>query len=549
MSKLPPMAYADGIRKYKSVTFGGYDHRLGAENGTLWDMENMTSDYYPLLGSRRPRYACGTVTKPNGFYCHDGLYWVDGNTLYRDGTSCGALAAYETDVRRTFASLGIYIVILPDKMIYDTMSDTLADIDCTLALTGATIRSGTYVEEPAVGNTIDSATVDFSDYFKVGDAVRVTGSTGGLYDLDKPIIIREIGQNSETQHYELRFWENTFFDDPEQTPVTGQSLTIERSMPQLDFICENENRLWGCAGDMIYASKWADPYNWDVSDGLASDSYQLQVGSAGDFTGCCSYLGYPCFFKEEHIYKVYGDRPGNYQVMGSASLGVAAGSHQSFGIAGEILFYLARTGIVAYSGGIPQSISAVFGTERYRDAVGGSDGIKYYVSMQDTSDEWHLFVYDTASGLWHREDGLQAVGFGWNGELYFLDADGTLWLNGNAREQPTGSTVEEPLLSMAEFGDFTELESSRSGAQPNKKGTAKLQVRIELEADSEVTISIKFDSTGEWETVTTLGTHVKRSYYLPIIPRRSDHFRIKFTGTGQWRLYSLVREHYIGSEL
>ena len=42
---------------------------------------------------------------------------------------------------------------------------------------------------------------------------------------------------------------------------------------------------------------------------------------------------------------------------------------------------------------------------------------------------------------------------------------------------------------------------------------------------------------------------MKRSFYLPIIPRRSDHFRIRFSGTGGWRLYSLVRESYSGSEL
>jgi len=41
----------------------------------------------------------------------------------------------------------------------------------------------------------------------------------------------------------------------------------------------------------------------------------------------------------------------------------------------------------------------------------------------------------------------------------------------------------------------------------------------------------------------------KRSFYLPIIPRRSDHFRIKIKGTGGWRLYSLVRENYSGSEV
>ena len=60
---------------------------------------------------------------------------------------------------------------------------------------------------------------------------------------------------------------------------------------------------------------------------------------------------------------------------------------------------------------------------------------------------------------------------------------------------------------------------------------------------------MRFDSDGEWKDVSTLSATVKRSFYLPIIPRRSDHFQIKITGTGQWKLYSLVRESYSGSEL
>ena len=41
----------------------------------------------------------------------------------------------------------------------------------------------------------------------------------------------------------------------------------------------------------------------------------------------------------------------------------------------------------------------------------------------------------------------------------------------------------------------------------------------------------------------------KRSYYLPIIPRRGDHYRMKIVGKGGCRIYSLVREYYSGSEL
>lgn len=524
---LPSMAYSDGIRKYKQTEFKGYNHQLSAQDGELWDMENLTSDYYPLLAPRRQRYIVAQLTAPNGFYAHDGLFWVDGTGFYADGELKGTV----TNDRKRFASLGAYIVILPDKKYYNRLTDEFGSIEAAWSGSGK-IQNGTYVEEAAEANTIYAQGAAWSGRFSVGDAVEISGCTAHPEN-NKTAIIREIDGDN------LRFYENTF------TISDGgdsETLQLSRTVPELDYICENENRLWGCKGDTIYASKLGDIFNWNVFDGVATDSFAVDVGSAGDFTGCCAYLGYPVFFKEEHIYKVYGDKPSNYQVMGSASLGVETGSDRSIAIAGEMLFYLSRVGIVCYTGGIPQSVAANFGTQRFKDAIGGSDGTKYYVSMRDTEDEWHLFVYDTRRNLWHREDGLQAVGFGWNEELYFLDADGILWLSGNARTLPESAEIEPFVQSVAEFGDFVEKD-------PNHKGTAKLQVRIELDEDASVTIEMQFDSDGIWREVKTLTTAVKRSFYLPIIPRRSDHFRIRFRGIGEWRLYSLVRESYSGSEL
>lgn len=96
--------------------------------------------------------------------------------------------------------------------------------------------------------------------------------------------------------------------------------------------------------------------------------------------------------------------------------------------------------------------------------------------------------------------------------------------------------------SVCEFADFTE-------GNPNRKGTAKYQLRGEIEAGASLTVAVQFDSDGVWREVKTLSSTVKKSWYLPIIPRRSDHFRLRFTGTGMWRVYSLTREHYSGSEM
>lgn len=572
--KLPDMKYTDQIQRVTQTKFGGYNHQKGAGDGELYDMKNLTSLYYPLLASRPVRYLLTTLTKPNGLYGRDKLCWVDGTTYYYDGVSRGAVA----DSAKTFVAIGYYILIFPDKKYFNTRAlGTYADLaalgtgvpapglnDCyavgaaapyalyywdgsawtylmaefgSLESTytgGATFQDGYLYGEAAEKNTIYNASVTWSNYFKAGDAVTISGCTS-YPDNNKTPVIREIDDTAHT----MSFYEN-IFDNGSETNVT-----ISRWVPNMDFLCENENRLWGCKGDTIYASKLGDPFNWNVFDGLSTDSYSVDVGSAGDFSGCVSHLGYPVFFKQGNIYKVYGSIPSNYQVMGSATLGCQEDSGASFAVAGEILFYLSRAGIMAYSGGIPSSVAEVFGTERYKNAVAGSDGLKYYVSMEDSAEAWHLFVYDTVRGLWHREDNVQALYMAYahdDNNLYLLDSAGKIWAIGNVADPPESATVETSIEWFAEFGDFTEGDA-------NKKGVSKFQIRAELDTAATLTVQIKFDGAATWTTIKSLTAASKKSYNISVIPQRADHYRLRLSGTGGCRIYSMSRSFYSGSEI
>ena len=100
------------------------------------------------------------------------------------------------------------------------------------------------------------------------------------------------------------------------TKLTSGSIRVERTVPGMDFVTEQDNRLWGCSSDSheIYACKLGDPTNWNCFMGISTDSYSATIGTPGDFTGACSHLGYVLFFKEDVIHKVYGNKPANYQV-------------------------------------------------------------------------------------------------------------------------------------------------------------------------------------------------------------------------------------------
>lgn len=526
--RLPSMKYASTIVKAQQVQFGGLDQTQGAGDGALRDMKNLTGDHYPVLATRQKRYAYKALQDPGGLCAWDGLAWVEGTKFFFDGQERGQVTAGQ----KTFAAMGAYIVIFPDKCFYNTDTGEFGSLEASWEGQTLTFRDGTLYGEAAEGNTVQCQGVNWAERFRVGDAVTIAGCTENPGN-NQTLIIREIDGD------ELRFYEYSF------TPGTQKGqLRICRTVPELLYLCENENRLWGCTQTTIYASKPGDIFNWNVYDGLDSDSYAVDTGSAGAFTGCVAYSGYPVFFKEDHIYKVYGSVPSNFEVLGSASLGLARGCGRSLAVAGEALFYLSASGVMAYTGGIPQPVGGSFGMNRFKNAVGGSDGLKYYISMENGDGVWGLYVYDTQKGLWHKEDGTRALGFArWQGNLYCLEAGGGLFITGNPQDIPAEATQEESFEWMAEFADFTE-------GSPNKKAVSKLQLRLELEEEACVSVWLMCDSDGVWRQVSrTMAMGCKRSYCLPIVPRRADHYRLKLTGTGGCRIYSMTREYYVGSEL
>lgn len=537
--RLPSMRYSDGIGKVQQIKFGGLNRNPGASDGEIYDMRNLSGAAYPLLSTRKRRYKLHSLSNPSGIYARERLCWVDGTDFYYNFEKKGTVKAGD----KVFGSLGSFIVILPDKCYYNVDTGVFGSLEAKFSGRGVRFQDGTIYGQTASANTIEYTGIDWAQFFKPGDAVSISGCTD-VPGNNKHIIIREIDGSK------LRFYEHSFTLKEGAAYTESGTVTIHRSVPDMDFICENENRLWGCSGDTIYACKLGDVFNWNVFDGLNTGSYTTPVGSEGDFTGCISYQGYPMFFKEHHVYKVYGNMPTNYQVMGSASLGVKSGCGKSLAIAGETLFYLSNNGIMAYSGGIPQPIGECFADTYFTFGHAGSDGLRYYINLFFPAAEhlFRLYCYDTQRGLWHCEDDKHFIDFAfWDDYLFGLTRDGEIWtLNDTSHipERPDGKfEMEGDVDWFAEFSDFTE-------ENPNKKGISKLQLRFELEEDAVLQVFMMFDSDGVWHKISEIaGDGQKRSCYLPIIPRRADHYRLKLAGVNGCRIYSLTRELYIGSEL
>lgn len=102
--------------------FLGYDHDLKLSDGEFYDMENLTSDCYPLLA---PRVRRGTVQALSGMQAicaRDRLCWVQNQVLHINGAS---MEAYMPSVNikageKQLVSMGAYLCIFPDGIYFNT---------------------------------------------------------------------------------------------------------------------------------------------------------------------------------------------------------------------------------------------------------------------------------------------------------------------------------------------------------------------------------------------------------------------------------------------
>lgn len=326
------------------------------------------------------------------------------------------------------------------------------------------------------------------------------------------------------------------FDSPVLT--TGEekgAVSIERRIPDLDFICESGNRLVGVsnADKTIYISALGDPRNFYDYRGLSVSSSFIPVGTSGDFTGCIAYGGNVLLFKEECLHRLMGNRDGNYALYTDQVAGVQKGSERSMVILNEVLYYKGREGVYAYTGSTPKLISGALGDVSYRAAAAGTDGRRYYISMERADTEtWELLAYDTRTGLWLKEEDIKANAFARKGgDLYMLT--GAVIYALDRGEDDEGQAIDWS----ATFAPFDETTHRR-------KYPSRLLVRLELGEGAWVEAELSRDG-GPFQNVWTSHGHATTAV-IPIRPGRCDRYQLRLKGKGRCLLRSLEREFSLG---
>ena len=434
--------------------------------------------------------------------------------------------------------------------------------------------------------------LDFSDGYEVGQTVSFSAYYySSNVSSDVKIIYQEYitiealvdrDPNNDDHRKDIIF--------AHELPTASYSavkIYMARRGRTMDYVTELDNRLWGCnsANHEIYASALGDPFTWRKFQNVASDSYSVTVGTPGKFTGACSHLGYVLFFKNDVIHKVYGSKPTNYQLMTTEARGVQDGSWKSLCKVNETLYYKSDKDVCAFTTGLPQGVSEKLGTFHYKNAVSGRLGDELYITMtQDGESEPVTYVFSISKGIWHKVD-IKAKYYATLGnELYYVGTDDKLYsVKGtyNNRYRDAGDSIAEPTgdpssknyrekrsvtlgtetftvetitsetsvtggktyykqgsVESEAYTDWSFTSGEIGLIEPDAKYVSKIQLRMSVEKYADVSVSYE---DGEWEKQFHIENSDRRSTTVHIVPKRCDYMRIRVSGRGRLRLYSMTK--------
>ena len=565
-----PTLKQGNVSRENVTSFGGYHAGARIAEGEFAAMKNCTGDQFPLIATRRKRGIHASPARCNGLLAKDSLCWVDGSKFVMNG--------YETELHLTdspkqLVSMGAYVIIFPDKKYINTadLSDS-GNLEAEFTSAGTVkftpvdgdgkplIPAYTQPEEPekpengalwldtsgagallqwsagtgmwvSVDNTLVRISCpNMGVSFRPGDGVQLAGVPAGV---ETSGVIADCGRDHVTVPGLLE--RETSLDTP---------VTVGRYLPLMDMVLECGNRLWGCryglnrAGAVvneIYASKLGDFRNWNCFQGVSTDSYCVSLGNDGPFTGAVQHLGYPVFFREDCIHRLYGSTPATFRLQTTPCPGVQQGCSRSLARVGQMLYYKSPTGVCAYDGAVPVTVSQKLGVMPCTRAAAGALGDKYYLCVQEEETTGQLWVYDTARGLWHREDDTRVRCFcTCRDDLFFVNGAGQI-ISVMGRGQP-----EEEISWMLETGILGTLT-------PDSKTLTRLNLRLELA--QQATVWVQYDGDDFWTPVATVYGSAGQCFNLPVAVRRCDRLRLRLEGTGFMRLSCITKTMERGSEV
>lgn len=304
----------------------------------------------------------------------------------------------------------------------------------------------------------------------------------------------------------------------------GMQITFASTTSFLPDVVAWKKRLWGYTDNYIQGTAQdifgeGNNIDWTTGDNTYTESISQPIWQGGEVTGLAALSDALIIFKSDNLTIFTGNYPAIMQGSTISCRGLSAENRESVAVANEAVYYLSEDGVYRFGGGIPQLIS---GQAKIRgtDAVGASDGRKYWLSLKEDDGSYALYVYDIGLGTWHKEDDTRAVSFVMLGsKMYMATATQIFCLDAPQEE------VEWEAELWYDEGTF------------NYKKYKGFEVRGDL---GECEVYLKADD-GEWK----LYTFTEGKLSMKAEPFWCRELGVKLKGKGICELKSLDRTYEV----
>ncbi len=481
------------------------------------DMINFSSDMYPWLVSRgrlrRRKYPLkfnngAGINLPYIYNVQDGKFFYNRQEMFK-----------VSEGNKNFYHYNGKIIICPDMIYYDPETEEYGKF-------GITTDEITYkISKRTVGSvdfglsSIHSDDAVLTDYFKVGDGIKITDEEGlgisGFHTITA--VNREDG---------TLFFDKFEFGDGEGFTLTGR---LSHGAPErCDAACICGGRVWVASGNKIQASTINDERNWAIGGDDEKSSFICDFDNGETITACIEFEGNPVFFSEKKIYKVYGDRASNFYLKCCSNWGgVPKRMSNTVSIFKDKIFYLSEHGVTYFDGNSPKLLEDTpFSITE--DAFAASDGKNYFVFVNDGSKI--LYVYDGNNNQWQKYDGCEFIGFvTYNGGVYGYTQNSICWLWGSPDLFEQYGLEDVPY----HFVDFL--------LDINGRSPFNVVLDVECDETADFEISISYDSDTTRTLLKTLRGVFEGKIQIPIIPKSCKSIRIALGGKGS----IIIKELYV----
>lgn len=483
--------------RHSCTVFGGLAGAGEVGADTLQAMANLVPCGYPALttGNARLQYlAAPTTGAAHGLTLHRGkVVLAQGTGLFvsSDAGACTRLGNV-TDTDKRFASFGDLLFILPDGLVYNAADGSLREFGLDTGNMENVSIDNVYLTVPTAGLQTKG--------FRVGDCIRLDIQG----DIKSAVLNGYYRISALTESYLCV--EGGF---PERGTFTAR---VRRVMPDLEGLCAMGDRLYGFAGQSVYACEAGNPWNWYWADAASPETAPFSLHTAGgsDFTACTVWQGYPIFFRADGISRLMG----RAHVAGGflAATGVTLSEQSAPGIpAGQAatlcgldgaLYYCSGSDVYRYAGAAPARVCDGL-PAGLRGICAGTDGRGLYLSATESNGTRRLFLYCPGLG-WYRLDPVSVTaalfcpdgtGAGQGDFCLLQRLDGYLFLTRSSGTAATSgfmaATVPTPEAT-AEFGDETAL-------LPDGGRLLAVHLRACGRIGSSLKLYVRYDGESSWQ--------------------------------------------------